>query len=90
METTLDHRFMLRIAIWVRNYGPEEGLAKELFSETYGSVMGNHYLDKWENTYKHDIFSMIAYFGIDTKEGQLFCDMIMQQMQKYERRVFEK
>lgn len=85
----LNHNFMLRVARWVRNYGPDEGLTKELFGETYGSVMGDHYLTKWENVYPHNIIAMIAYFGNDTKEGQLFCDMIYKQMLRYENRINE-
>lgn len=87
---TIDFKFMLRIARWVRNYGPGEGLTKELFTETYGSVMGDHYLTKWNSVYTHDIFAMIAYFGNDSKDGQLFCDMAYRQMTAYEKRINEK
>lgn len=86
----IDYSLLLRIAIWVRNYGPDEGLTKELFAETYGSVMGDHYLTKWDSVYQHNIMAMIAYFGNDTKEGQLFCSMIMRQMTKYEQRINAK
>lgn len=83
----IDFSLLLRIAIWVRNYAPDEGLTKELFAETYGSVMGDHYLNKWDSVYNHNIISMIAYFGIDNEEGQQFCNMIMKQMTKYEQRI---
>lgn len=87
---TLDFASLLRVAIWVNNYGPDEGLTRELFAETYGTVMGDHYLTKWDSVYKHNIISMVAYFGIDTKEGQQFCDMVMKQMIKYEQRINTK
>ncbi len=83
----IDYGILLRIAVWVRNYGPDEGLTKELFAETYGKVMGDHYLTKWESVYNHNIISMIAYFGIDNEEGQQFCNMIIKQMTKYEKRI---
>ena len=85
--TTLDFSFMLRIACWVSSYNQEEGLNEELFNETYGTVMGKHYYDKWEHLYHHNIMKMIVYFGLDTKEGEKFCTMVMQQMAKYEKRI---
>lgn len=85
----IDHRFMLRIARWVRNFGYEERLTKELFAETYGSVMGDHYHEKWESVFRHDLIKMIAYLD-DRKDGQKFCDMIYRQMIAYENRINEK
>lgn len=85
----IDHHLMLRIARWTRNFGFDERLTKELFSETYGSVMGEHYRDKWENLYRHDIIKMVAYLD-DHKEGQKFCDMVYKQMVAYENRINEK
>lgn len=85
----IDHRLMLQIARWVRNFGYNERLTKELFAETYGSVMGDHYHEKWENVYRHDIIKMIAYLD-DRKDGQKFCDMIYKQMMVYSQRINEK
>lgn len=85
----IDHCLMLRIARWVRNFGFDERLTKELFSETYGSAMGEHYRAKWENTFRHDIIKMVAYLD-GHREGQKFCDMIYKQMVKYEQRINHK
>lgn len=87
---TLDHDFMARIALWVNNYGENEGLTRELFHETYGTNMGDHYAIKWESVYQHNIMKMIGYFGLGDKDGQKFCDMIMKQMAKYEKRIGHK
>lgn len=87
---TLDFALLLRVAIWVNNYGPDEGLSKELFAKTYGSVMGDHYLTKWDSVYRHNIISMVAYFGNDSKDGQRFVDMVMRQTTKYEQRIKAK
>lgn len=87
---TLDFASLLRVAIWVNNYGPDEGLNRELFTETYGSVMGDHYLTKWDSVYRHNIISMVAYFGNDSKDGQRFVDMVMRQTTKYEQRIKAK
>lgn len=83
----LNYKTLMRLAMWVSNYGPDEGLTKELFHQTYGSRMGDHYLEKWDKVYKHNIIAMTAYFGNNSKEGQKFCDMMMVQMTKYEQRT---
>lgn len=77
------------MALWVRNFGFDERLTKELFAETYGSVMGNHYHEKWESVYRLDLVKMIAYLD-DRKDGQKFCDMVYKQMITYEKRINER
>lgn len=86
----LDQNFLARVILWVYNYGDGEGLTRELFCETYGKVMGDHYSTKWESVYRHNIMAMIGYFGVHSKDGQKFCDMIMRQMAIYEQRINEK
>lgn len=83
----LHQNFLARVCLWVNNYADGEGLTRKLFAETYGKVMGDHYAIKWESVYKHNIMAMINYFGYGSKDGQLFCDMIIKQMTKYEQRV---
>ena len=87
VRPTLDFSFMLRVASWVSSYNMNEGLSEELFNETYGSVMGKHYYEKWVHVYPLNIMKMIMYFGSDTKEGEKFCMMVMQQMSIYEKRI---
>lgn len=83
----INHTYLVRIANYSSSHYPQEALTLELFNETFGSVMGKHYHEKWEHTYKHDILKMIAYFGRDTEEGQRFCRILEIQIEKYEERV---
>lgn len=83
----LDQNFLARICLWVNNYADGEGLTREIFAETYGNVMGNHYAVKWESEYRHNILAMVNYFGYGSKDGQKFCDMVIKQMTKYEQRT---
>ena len=86
-KITIDHNHLLRIAYYNSSHYPQEALTEELFNETYGSVMGKHYFDKWQHIYKHDILKMVVYFGRDTTEGQKFADMLAVQINKYEKRI---
>lgn len=86
----LNQNYLARICLWVNNYGDGEGLTRELFAETYGKVMGDHYAVKWESEYRHNIMAMVNYFGYGSKDGQLFCNMIVKQMAKYEQRISHK
>ncbi len=86
----LNQNYLARVCLWVNNYGDGEGLTRELFAETYGKVMGDHYAIKWESEYRHNIMAMVNYFGLGSEDGQKFCDMIMKQMAKYEQRVGHK
>lgn len=78
---------MARISTWNYNYSHDERLSKELFTHYFGNRMGGHYYDKWISTCEQQFMKMIAYFGVDSKEGQAFCDMVIEQMQKYEQRL---
>lgn len=83
----INHKYLLRIAYYSSCYYPEESLSEELFCETFGSVMGKHYFEKWRYVVKYDILKMVAYFGIDTSEGQKFADMLAVKIEQYEMRV---
>ncbi len=84
---TINHQYLLRIAYYVGSHYPSESLSEELFCETFGSVMGKHYFEKWRHVVKYDILKMVAYFGIDTAEGQKFADMLALKIEQYEMRV---
>lgn len=85
----LDFNLLCRIGAWHYSYNQEEALTNELFVQHYDKVMGDHYYSKWVHTYKCDIMQMIGYFADSPKEGQRFCDMIMQQVKRYETRKLE-
>lgn len=84
---SFNYNLLARMVLWFNNYGENEGLGKELFFQTYGSVMGDHYYTKWQSTYQRDILKMIGYFGVNSTDGEKFILMIESQMRKYERRI---
>lgn len=64
----------------------DESLDKDLFIEKYGKVMGEHYYNKFVHEFNGNILKMIGYFRGSEKEGQVFCDMITERIEKYEQR----
>lgn len=63
----------------------DESLDKDLFVEKYGRVMGEHYYNKFVHEFDGNILKMVGYFRGSEKEGQVFCDMITERIEKYER-----
>lgn len=82
----IDYEKIHRVLTWDYNFAPDEALTEELFIRHFGGVMGRHYYGKWAHVYDHDLRRMLAYFGNDLCEGQRFCDMITEQVCKYEQR----
>jgi hypothetical protein len=64
----------------------EESLSEELFIRYYGRNFGAHFYSKWVHSCKFNLLEMITYFGWDRENGQKFCDMVMEQVVKYEKR----
>lgn len=52
-----------------------------------GKVMGEHYYNKFVHEFNGNIMKMIGYFRGSEKEGQVFCDMITERIEKYEKRM---
>lgn len=65
----------------------DESLDKDLFVEKYGRVMGEHYYNKFVHEFDGNILKMVGYFRGSEKEGQVFCDMITERIEKYEKRM---
>lgn len=87
----LSFELLLRLVIWDYNRNPfTESLTNELFRENYGMVMGDHYYEKFIYSLNGDLLKMIAYFRGENKEGHIFCNMIMECIEKYEQRIAEK
>lgn len=82
----IDYEKISRVLAWDYNRMQEESLTEELFIRHFGGVMGRHYYEKWSRVYDHDLRRMLAYFGNDLREGQRFCDMVAEQVAKYEQR----
>ena len=85
----IDYEKIRRVLPWDYNFAPDEALAEELFIRHFGGNMGRHYYGKWVHVYDHDLRRMLAYFGNALREGQRFCDMIAEQVCKYETRKNE-
>lgn len=60
---------------------------KDLFMGKYGKVMGEHYYNKFVHEFDGNILKMVGYFRGSEKEGQVFCDMITERIEKYEKRM---
>ena len=83
----LDFETLFRIVRWDYNRCfKNESLDKDLFVEKYGRVMGEHYYNKFIHEFDGNILKMIGYFRGSEKEGQVFCDMIIERIEKYEKR----
>lgn len=82
----IDYEKISRVLSWDYNFARDEALSEELFIRYFGSVMGRHYYEKWTRVYDHELRRMLAYFGNDLREGQRFCDMVAEQVAKYEQR----
>lgn len=83
----LNHNLLYRIGAWNYNRRPEESLTLELFVENYGKVQGEHYYSKWMDYYSQHFINMVGYLNSNSKEAQIFCDMIMQKVKQYEQRI---
>lgn len=78
---------LFRIVRWDYNRCfKDESLDKDLFVEKYGRVMGEHYYNKFVHEFDGNILKMVGYFRGSEKEGQVFCDMITERIEKYEQR----
>lgn len=53
----------------------------------YGRVMGEHYYNKFVHEFDGNILKMVGYFRGSEKDGQVFCDMITERIEKYEKRM---
>lgn len=51
-----------------------------------GSLIGRTY-NKFVHEFNGNILKMIGYFRGSEKEGQIFCDMITERIEKYEKRM---
>lgn len=46
-----------------------------------------HYYNKFVHEFDGNILKMVGYFRGSEKEGQVFCDMITERIEKYEKRM---
>ena len=82
----LDYKMLLRVVMWKYNCCIDESLTEELFIKYFGGCDGRHFYSKWRYTIKFDFMEMIGYFRSNGNKGQIFCNMVMEQINKYENR----
>lgn len=70
----------------VRKKKPDYAECQIVWKED-GKVMGEHYYNKFVHEFNGNILKMIGYFRGSEKEGQVFCDMITERIEKYEKRM---
>lgn len=58
-----------------------------LINDDYTGLTGEHYYNKFVHEFDGNILKMIGYFRGSEKEGQVFCDMITERIEKYEKRM---
>lgn len=76
---------MKRISTWSYHIPQtNKGLTLESFQNAYGAVAGEHFYHKWHELQFY-FFSMISYFGHEVDNGQIFCNMIMEQVEEFEK-----
>lgn len=80
---TLPAVLMYDIVMWDYNHYQQESLNEELFIHNFGNLNGKHFYNKWVHTHKKNLLLMIAYFGKDLNHTQTFCNMLMEQVEKY-------
>lgn len=81
----LGHNILHRLAMWIFQVYPEDmKLTEADFIKWFGEFDGKNLFKRWTNYYKCDFMRMITHFGPSGEKGQIFCDMVMEQINKYE------
>lgn len=70
-----------------RKGGKEPGVFYAKEGDSRIEVMGEHYYNKFVHEFDGNILKMVGYFRGSEKEGQVFCDMITERIEKYEKRM---
>lgn len=81
-----DYEKMLAIAKWSANRNSEEIFTEEMFVNHFGKSYGKHYFMKWQGELEFNYAKAYGYFRTRRDHGQIFCDMMMQLVNKYLKR----
>lgn len=82
----LDYSLMLKIAMWATNRNGDEIFTKDMFITNFGNSYGKHYFMKWKGELECNYWKAYGYFRTHRDHGQIFCDMMMELVEKYEKR----
>ena len=86
----IDYRKIVRILTWKGECASHEALTEESFVRHFGNAAGDRYYKKWKGRFRFDLCRMLACFEGNDSDGQRFCDMIAEEVRKYEQRRSEK
>ena len=86
----IDYRKIVRILTWKGECASHEALTEESFVRHFGNAAGGRYYIKWKGRFRFDLCRMLACFEGNDSDGQRFCDMIAEEVRKYEQRRSEK
>ena len=86
----IDYRKIVRILTWKGECASHEALTEESFVRHFGNAAGGRYYKKWKGRFRFDLCRMLACFEGNDSDGQRFCDMIAEEVRKYEQRRSEK
>lgn len=81
---SFDYGILSRVMMWWNNDYCAEEFDRELFIRYFGQEAGCEYHDRWVNQCKENLLDMFGTFVSDYEAGQLFCNMIMEQVEQYE------
>lgn len=81
-----DHSQLHKIAMWEQKVYPIDMCLKESdFIKWFGKFDGTNLYERWINYYKCDFLSMVSHFSPQNDNGQPFCDMVIEQANKYQK-----
>lgn len=80
----LPYELIYRLVMWRNNHFTPSDFTLELFIKNFGEMAGNEYYLKWLDQ-KGDLLDMFGCFVSDPEDGQTFCNMVMEQIEKYEK-----
>lgn len=84
----LPYDIMYRIVRWWWTvYDRPTVFDRAMFDRYFGPEAGGLYHDSWVNVWKGDLLDMFGCFINDPQAGQTFCNMIMQQVEQFEKEV---
>ena len=86
----LQFELMSRIAMWWNNGYSAGEFDCASFIRHFGEKTGRKYYDRWVNHCKENLLDMFGTLVSEQEDGQLFCDMVMQQVELYEKREEER
>lgn len=83
----LSFKLISRIIRWWNDGHKAEEFNCALFARYFGKESGPEYYNRWVGHCKENLLDMFGTFLSDNEDGQKFCDMIMEQVVKYESRI---